>query len=99
MVQYIFDQSQHVYEESRPNKEERSVGQGGGQNSYDWMDTLRSPRDEIRSDKEDNERLVIRAQQKQAKVNEIILRSLLDMEIRGNMSWGLVIETDKALWN
>jgi len=41
------DQSQHWYGEAWMNEEERSVSQAIGVNSPDWMDTLKSMRDEI----------------------------------------------------
>lgn len=57
-MQYRYDQSQHGSEEARSN-EERQIGQGGGEDSPDWMNTLRSQRDEVRRFKEDNKTLVI----------------------------------------
>ena len=69
MVRYSFDQSQHGYEE------ESSVDQGGGGDSPDLMDTLRSLRAKIRNCKVDNERLV-KAQEKHTHtcINHPLLR-------------------------
>lgn len=97
-MQYRSDQSQHGYEEARENVEESSIDQGGGENSPDWMDTLKSVRAEIKRFKEDNER-VERAQERQPEVNEIIWQRFLDLQRQGDMSWGLVIETSRTLWN
>jgi len=54
--------------------EQRGVGY-----SSDFADTLRRLKEEIKSCKEDNEK-IIQAQEKQAEVNAIILQSLLELQ-------------------
>lgn len=77
MVEYSSDKSQHGSDGVRTNEEERSIGQGGVNHSLDWMDTLRSLRDEVRSFKANNDRLV-RDQEWQTEINVVILQSLSD---------------------
>lgn len=55
--------------------------QSGG-HSYDLADTLRSLKKEIRSCKVDNDR-TIKAQEKQAEVNAILLQSLSELQWQG----------------
>lgn len=62
------DRSQHGYEEVE------SMGKRERAGSPDWMDTLRSLRDEIRSCKANNER-IIREQKRRVEVNVVILQS------------------------
>ena len=77
MVEYSYDKSQHGRDGVRSNEEDRSVGQGGGNHSPDWMENLRSLRDEERSFNVDNQRLV-RAQERQDEINAVILQSISD---------------------
>lgn len=51
---------------------------GSEEGSLDWMDTLISLRDELRSYKADNEKIV-RAQENQTRVNAVILQRLSDL--------------------
>ena len=54
-------------------------GQRGVGNSYDLADTLRSLKEEIRSCKENNDK-IMQAQEKQVEVNVILLQSLSDLQ-------------------
>lgn len=68
MVQYSIDRSQHGHEEELVEKR-------GDSSFLDWLDTLRSLRVELRSFKDDNERIV-KAQENQDEMNVVILQSL-----------------------
>jgi len=73
MIGKMVDYRDSPYESDK----QRSVGR-----SSDLANTLRSLKEEIRSCKADNDK-IMQAQEKQAKVNAILLKSLSELQQQG----------------